>query len=173
MVFATERTLESLVTDVRLQLMLSDNFFWTEWTTTSPYLVVPFEEFVRRFPDEIKEKDSTLVTLRDRKDYLEWMEKVGKFLYEAISNANRHGNKDDPTKKINVTRYYGSRGVVYSISDEGQGFEIKSTVEEAIRINKIPPHGFNLLQESDMTVSFNSKGNEIYLQYLLKNPKTL
>ena len=173
MVFTIERTLESLVTEIHLRLVLFDNFFWTEWSTIPPYLVISFEEFVRRFPDEIREKDSTSVTLGDRKDYLEWMEKVGKYLYEAISNAHRHGNKDDPTKKIKVTRYYGSNGAVYSISDEGLGFDIRSTVENAIRNDKTQLRGFTLLQKSDMVVSLNSEGNEIYLQYRLKNPKTL
>ena len=171
MLIGTKKTLSFLVDEIQATSGIVDDFYWTDWTTTPIYLEVMFKEFVERFPKEIPERESDSVPLKDRMDYSLWMEIIGKYLYEAISNANRHGNKDIPTKKIGIDRYYGRNGVTYSISDEGQGFDVGTTVEDAIKKNAIPQHGFTLFHQADMVVAFNITGNEIYFQYLSKLPQ--
>ena len=168
MVIDTRKTLGSLVDEIHATSGTVDDFYWNEWTTTPPYLELTFKEFVERFPKEIPARESDSAPLKDRKDYSLWMERIGKYLYEAISNANRHGNKDIPTQKIGIARYYGRNGFVYSISDKGQGFDVRATVENALKINEVPPHGFTLFQKTDMVVAFNTKGNATYLQYKCK-----
>ncbi len=173
MVIDTRKTLGSLVDEIWATRGIADDFYWTEWTTTPPYLEVMFKEFVDRFPKEIPGREGNSTPLKDRKDYSVWMERIGKFLYEAISNANRHGNKDIPTKKISIARYYGSRGVVYSIYDEGLGFNVGDTIKKLSESNEKRKSGFTLFQQSEMTVTFNSKGNITYFMYLCKPQKPL
>lgn len=169
----TRKTLSSLVDEVWATSGVADDFYWTEWTTTPPSLKVMFREFVDRFPKEIPERESDSIPLKDRKDYSVWMERIGKYLYEAISNANRHGNNDNPTKKISIARYYGGRGVVYSVYDEGQGFDVSGTIKKLSDSNGQRISGFTLFQQSEMVVTFNSKGNITYFMYLCKSQKPL
>lgn len=41
---------------------------------------------------------------------------------EAVTNAIYHGNKSDPNKKVNVSCTHSPHSIVFTISDEGKGF---------------------------------------------------
>ncbi len=42
---------------------------------------------------------------------------------EAVTNAINHGNKADPSKKVNVSCTHAPHAIVFTISDEGKGFD--------------------------------------------------
>lgn len=44
-------------------------------------------------------------------------------LYEAVDNARRHGNRDDPQKKIKLFLRDEEEGVTATVIDEGEGFD--------------------------------------------------
>src|SRR5436190_21089243 len=42
---------------------------------------------------------------------------------EAVTNAIYHGNKADPTKKVNVSCSHSPHSIVFIVADEGHGFD--------------------------------------------------
>lgn len=57
-------------------------------------------------------------------------------LTEAVNNAIIHGNAQDESKYVKINMTEGDKGVVFSVTDEGQGFDPDNipdpTVEEFI-----------------------------------------
>jgi len=47
-------------------------------------------------------------------------------LTEAVENSIIHGNKQDPEKKINISFEAVNKGIVFTIEDEGDGFDVSS-----------------------------------------------
>lgn len=42
---------------------------------------------------------------------------------EAVTNAIYHGNKSDPAKKVSVSSTHAPNSIVFTIADEGTGFD--------------------------------------------------
>ncbi len=61
-------------------------------------------------------------------------------LEEAMVNAWKHGNREDPQKKIIVRRRYGNDAVL-EILDEGNGFDFKTIYDPTCRENLLKPRG--------------------------------
>ncbi|RKY13318.1 MAG: hypothetical protein DRP82_05555 [Planctomycetota bacterium] len=58
-------------------------------------------------------------------------------LYEAIDNARRHGNRDDPRKMIRVfLRDWGDR-ITATVIDEGEGFDFVSVLRKTASQNAV------------------------------------
>ncbi len=51
---------------------------------------------------------------------------------EGLSNAFVHGHRRDPDVAIEITTTVGLAGLAFSISDQGVGFEVESTVAAAL-----------------------------------------
>lgn len=87
-------------------------------------------------------------------------------IYESLSNAVEHGNRDQPNKNIFFRLELGMDKITVHIKDEGQGFnadEIKGNQSPMNEINR----GLNLVYHLVDEVSFNFKGNEINLLKIL------
>ena len=52
---------------------------------------------------------------------------IGEVFIEAISNAAFHGNKKDKLKNIIVGVWYGKKGILFGIRDEGEFFSKEQT----------------------------------------------
>lgn len=84
-------------------------------------------------------------------------------LDEAITNAHKHGNKADQTKKIFVRTKIDRDKMEMSIRDEGEGFDPEQL------INPLSPEGIErncgrgvfLIKSYMDEVSYNDKGNEL------------
>lgn len=50
----------------------------------------------------------------------------GYLIGEALANAIKHGNKMDPRKKAVIGSHLGENGLIFSIEDEGEGFDVES-----------------------------------------------
>ena len=86
-------------------------------------------------------------------------------LEEAMTNAIKHGNCNDPSKHI-VIRYYVDRErTVMMVADEGVGFCPDSVPDPTEEKNLERPNGRGImLMQSYMTkVRFNQAGNEVWL----------
>lgn len=94
---------------------------------------------------------------------------------EALSNAARHGNKDDYSKQIRIFFSRSSDKFEFRVSDEGEGFDLKETLKktdeegavsaarERYKSGGIGGLGLRVLQKCVDEVSQNEEGNEISL----------
>ena len=86
-------------------------------------------------------------------------------LHEALLNAVKHGNKLDPTKRVDV-RYKVERGrLEVTIEDQGSGFNPDNVPDPTADENLERPSGRGiLLMRAYMnSVVFNSAGNKVTL----------
>jgi serine/threonine-protein kinase RsbW len=84
---------------------------------------------------------------------------------EAITNAVKHGNRNDTSKRI-VIRYHVDRErIVIMVRDEGCGFCPGAVPDPTAEENLERPNGRGImLMQSYMTkVCFNDAGNEVWM----------
>lgn len=86
-------------------------------------------------------------------------------LEEAITNAIKHGNRNDPSKKIVLRYRVDPQRVVIMVRDEGPGFSPDAVPDPTTEENLERPNGRGImLMQSYMTkVRFNETGNEVWL----------
>ncbi|HTU20226.1 MAG TPA: ATP-binding protein [Gemmataceae bacterium] len=86
-------------------------------------------------------------------------------LDEAICNAVKHGNRNDPTKKVSV-RCHVTRDLVRTeIEDEGDGFDPHHVPDPCQQENLERPcgRGLLLMHRYAARVRFNDRGNHVTL----------
>ncbi|RYY37726.1 MAG: ATP-binding protein [Sphingobacteriaceae bacterium] len=88
-------------------------------------------------------------------------------LNEAVTNAIVHGNKLDANKKVIVNAEVESKKIIWTITDEGDGFDYTHlpdpTAEE--NLEKLTGRGVFIVKHLADHCIFNSKGNEIELHF--------
>ncbi|WP_342646553.1 ATP-binding protein [Mucilaginibacter sp. CSA2-8R] len=88
-------------------------------------------------------------------------------LNEAANNAIVHGNKLDPDKKVIVNADVDTKRAVWTITDEGEGFDYNHLPDPTAEENLEKPTGrgvFILKHLADQCI-FNSSGNEVELHF--------
>ncbi|MDB5114655.1 MAG: ATP-binding protein [Mucilaginibacter sp.] len=88
-------------------------------------------------------------------------------LNEAVINAIVHGNKSDPNKKVIVNAEVDSKRTVWTITDEGKGFDYVHLPDPtaAENLEKLTGRGvFIIMHLADQCV-FNTAGNEVELLF--------
>jgi serine/threonine-protein kinase RsbW len=88
-------------------------------------------------------------------------------LEEALSNAFKHGNKNDPSKIVTMVCEVDEARVVIDIEDQGTGFDPDAVPDPTEEENLEIPCGRGIvLMRSFMTeVSFHPPGNRVRLRY--------
>lgn len=91
-------------------------------------------------------------------------------LEEALTNAIKHGNRNDRSKRIVVCYCIDERRALIGVRDEGGGFRPGDVPDPTADENLERPNGRGLmLMNAYMTcVRFNASGNEVWL--LKENP---
>jgi serine/threonine-protein kinase RsbW len=86
-------------------------------------------------------------------------------LDEALSNAVRHGNDNDPDKSVKVDFTCDDRELTVVIEDEGHGFKPDALPDPTAEENLNRPHGRGvMLMRAYMSdVQFNDRGNRVTL----------
>lgn len=86
-------------------------------------------------------------------------------LDEALTNAVRHGNASDPSKKVTVEFSTEPHQLTVTIEDEGPGFDPEAVPDPTAEENLGRPHGRGvMLMRAYMTdVQFNERGNRVTL----------
>ena len=87
---------------------------------------------------------------------------------EAVNNAIYHGNKADPTKKVNVSFIpQDGKMLKFVISDEGEGFNYDSLPDptDPANIEKINGRGVFLMKNLADDISFSENGNTVELLF--------
>lgn len=90
-------------------------------------------------------------------------------LEEALSNAVKHGNRRDPTKKITIRYAVNQECAAFIIRDEGEGFtpeEIPDPTDPEF-INRPTGRGILLLNTYMDKVEYRDSGREIF--FMKKN----
>lgn len=84
---------------------------------------------------------------------------------EALVNAIKHGNREDPQKTVHVISKVSPREVWIQITDEGEGFDPSQVPDPTDEDNLESPSGRGLmLMRSFMSeVKFNGLGNRVLM----------
>lgn len=86
-------------------------------------------------------------------------------LEEALTNAVKHGNRNDASKRLVVKFRVDNQRAVIMVRDEGQGFAIDDVPDPTADENLERPNGRGImLMQAYMTkVQYNSVGNEVWM----------
>jgi serine/threonine-protein kinase RsbW len=82
---------------------------------------------------------------------------------EALTNAIKHGNRSDPTKRITICYAVSSQKTVINVADEGGGFRLDDVPDPTRDENLDCPtgRGIMLMRAYMNHVHYNRKGNEV------------
>lgn len=89
---------------------------------------------------------------------------------EAVNNAILHGNKLDISKNFGVRVEHSNNVLIFTITDEGSGFDFANVPDPTKPGNVEKPDGrgvFLMNHLADM-VNYEGKGNILKLQFKLK-----
>jgi serine/threonine-protein kinase RsbW len=84
-------------------------------------------------------------------------------LDEAFVNAVKHGNKNDPSKLLRITAELSGREAIFTIEDEGEGFDVREIPDPCDPANLFKSSGrgvmlmYNIMDE----VEYNTRGNKV------------
>jgi len=95
-------------------------------------------------------------------------------LYEAISNAMRHGNKSDPAKLVSIGVEVCGKVLAITVEDQGDGFDWRVAFREDARDDDDPPLPFGrgglLMMAYGYQRRYNEKGNRLVLSTVWPPP---
>ena len=86
---------------------------------------------------------------------------------EAVNNAILHGNKNDPDKFVKIGFESDDQKLVFSISDEGEGFDHTTLPDptDPVNIDKISGRGVFLMQSLADSIAFEQNGSKVLLGF--------
>ena len=121
----------------------------------------------QRIPSDTAAGRVLLEELLDELRRQDWEEKdvfgVHLAVEEALVNAIKHGNQEDPAKLVMVQTHVSATAVKIDVTDEGGGFDPEAVPDPTDDENLEAPSGRGLmLMKSFMSsVEFNDAGNHV------------
>ncbi len=88
-------------------------------------------------------------------------------LTEAVNNAIEHGNKADPNKKIEICFNSKESSIIFSIKDQGPGFNFQAIPDPTApeNIEKPSGRGVFLMKNLADRVDFEDNGSKVILEF--------
>ena len=88
-------------------------------------------------------------------------------LNEALINAIKHGNKMDPDKKVIINAEVENRRVVWTVTDEGEGFDYVHLADPTApeNVENLTGRGVFIMKHLADQCIFNTSGNEVELHF--------
>ena len=88
-------------------------------------------------------------------------------LNEAVINAIIHGNKLDPKKTVIINAEVDPKRIVWTITDEGDGFDYNNLADPTApdRLEELTGRGVFILKHLADQCIFNTSGNEVELHF--------
>lgn len=88
-------------------------------------------------------------------------------LNEAVMNAIMHGNKLDPDKTVFINVEIDGKRIVWTITDEGEGFDYNNLADPTApeRLEELTGRGVFILKHLADQCVFNTSGNEVELHF--------
>ena len=80
-------------------------------------------------------------------------------LNECVKNAIVHGNKCNKDKKVNVEIQWEKSKLLFSVTDEGQGFDYDIFLQKSIEKRK--ENGLFLVEKLTEDLSFSNNGSRV------------
>jgi serine/threonine-protein kinase RsbW len=92
-------------------------------------------------------------------------------LSEGVSNAVVHGNQNDPTKMVHLSMEVVENKVLFTIKDEGKGFNLKAVPDPTLPENreKVNGRGIFLMKNLTDSISFEDNGSKVKLTFTFLN----
>lgn len=86
-------------------------------------------------------------------------------LEEALSNAIRHGNRNNPAKKVTVDYRLGEDGIEIRVADEGEGFDPDKVPDPTLpeNMNSTSGRGLCLMRGFMDQVLFSEGGRVVWM----------
>ena len=86
---------------------------------------------------------------------------------EAVNNAIHHGNKDNPDKQVKIGFESDENQLVFSITDEGTGFDPSALPDptDPANIDKISGRGVFLMTQLSDFIKFENEGRRVLLGF--------
>jgi len=86
-------------------------------------------------------------------------------LREGLTNAVRHGNKNDPDKLVDFQlKIDGEKFILLKIADQGEGFDWKTQQASELPGKEGHGRGVHIMETYFTRYSYNPKGNILYLE---------
>lgn len=127
---------------------------------SSPAIAVR-EKIDLELPSDLTLMNSVLEYLLDRVDKLGLVQVEQSNLFvaldEAFVNAVKHGNRNDPGKLLRVTAELSAREAIFTIEDEGDGFDVHEIPDPTDPANLFKSSGrgvlliYNIMDEVEYT----------------------
>ena len=89
-------------------------------------------------------------------------------LQAGTGNAIKRGNGNDPSKSILLEHYFTSEGVVFAITDQGDGFdyqEVCSRFKEGVNYGTHRGGGLKVFETCGSRVTYANEGRTLLVQY--------
>lgn len=89
---------------------------------------------------------------------------------EGVNNAIHHGNKSNPEKNVQIDIEINEENqLVFSIKDEGEGFNPDALPDPTDPANIEKPHGRGvfLMQQLSDEIEFEEEGRQVILKFAL------
>lgn len=86
---------------------------------------------------------------------------------EAVNNAISHGNRNDPEKFVNIGFQNSERQLIFSVTDEGNGFDYLGLPDptDPANIEKISGRGVFLMKNLADSIEFEHNGQTVKLAF--------
>ena len=86
---------------------------------------------------------------------------------EAVNNAIKHGNKDNPQKMVDVEIEYENDEIKITVTDEGEGFNPEGIPDPTMpeNIEELSGRGVFLMTKLSDSIKFNEKGNSVTMSF--------
>ena len=86
---------------------------------------------------------------------------------EAVNNAIVHGNKNDHDKFVKIGFESDDKQMIFSIADEGQGFNHAGIPDptDPTNLDKVSGRGVFLMASLSDSIRFEDNGSKVYLGF--------
>jgi serine/threonine-protein kinase RsbW len=116
--------------------------------------ITPLEALIEKVADKYQVAEDTFANMMT-------------CLNEAVTNAIVHGNKLDPDKTVFVNVEVDGKRVVWTIADEGSGFDYNNLADPTApdHLEELTGRGVFILKHLADQCIFNAAGNEVELHF--------
>jgi len=121
-------------------------------------------------PENVSEIEPFIEELKERFDIGD--EVYGNILIcltEAVNNAILHGNEADETKKVKIACRHDDSSAVFTVKDEGSGFDYNNLPDptDPNNLHSITGRGVFLMKQLSDTTVFSDGGSTVEMRFKL------
>jgi serine/threonine-protein kinase RsbW len=116
--------------------------------------ITQLEQLIENLADVYKVSDDTFANMMT-------------CLNEALINAIKHGNKMDPAKKVIINADADSKRIIWTVTDEGSGFDYVHLADPTApdNLENLTGRGVFIMKHLADQCIFNTSGNEVELHF--------